>query len=88
MSPTDEFRMEKGIRQGDPLSPFLFLIVANCLNLMMEAVVEKGFFGPYSVGEKQIKVSVLQYADDKIFFGEANKSNIFVIKCILRVFEI
>ncbi|KAL8503040.1 hypothetical protein ACS0TY_021965 [Phlomoides rotata] len=87
-SPTKEFHMEKGIRRGDPLSPFLFLVVANCLNLMMKEAVEKDRFSPCLVGSKKVEVSILQYADDTIFFGEAKTKNIHIIKCILRIFEI
>ncbi|GAU43220.1 hypothetical protein TSUD_241100 [Trifolium subterraneum] len=51
-SPTDEFPLEKGLRQGDPLSPFLFLLAAEGLNVLMEAVVARNLFTGYSVGEQ------------------------------------
>nr|KYP41640.1 hypothetical protein KK1_036963 [Cajanus cajan] len=37
---------------------------------------------------KQADISLLQYADDTMFFGEANLKNIIIIKSILRCFEL
>lgn len=40
-SPSEEFKMRKSLRQGDPLAPFLFLIVAEGLNGLMKQAQSK-----------------------------------------------
>ncbi|GKV50258.1 hypothetical protein SLEP1_g56970 [Rubroshorea leprosula] len=87
-SPTNQFPVNKGIRQGDPLSPFLFLIVAEGLNGLLASEVEKGRYKGVEVGSGDVMVMHLQFADDTIFFGDATEDNIWVIKCIMRTFEL
>ncbi|GKU91159.1 hypothetical protein SLEP1_g5069 [Rubroshorea leprosula] len=86
-SPTRQFPVGKGIRQGDPLSPFLFLIVAEGLNGLMSTAVEKELYKGVMIGNGATMVSHLQFADDTIFFGEATEDNIRVVKSIMRIFE-
>jgi hypothetical protein len=72
-SPTDEFNLERGLRQGDPPSPFLFLLAAEGFNVLMKALSDAGTFTGYRVGcAEQVVVSHLQFADDTLLFG--NKS--------------
>ncbi len=87
-SPTVEFKMEKGVRQGDPLSPFLFLIVAEALNVMMLEAVENNLFTGVKVGDGNLVVSHLQYADDAIFIADWKKDNIVNLLRLLRCYEL
>jgi hypothetical protein len=86
-SPTNDFKVGKGLRQGDPLSPFLFLIVAEGLAGMMKRAVAVGKFKGYQVSQS-IQFQLLQFADDTILMGEASWENIRTIKSLLRGFEL
>ncbi|GKV48452.1 hypothetical protein SLEP1_g55265 [Rubroshorea leprosula] len=87
-SPTQQFPVSKGIRQGDPLSPFLFLLVAEGLNGLMQSANEKNLYRGVRIGNGNLLVSHLQFADDTLFFGEASEENIQAIKSIMRTFEL
>ena len=86
-SPSKEFAPKRGLRQGDPLAPLLFNIVAEGLTGLMRSAVSKNLFSSYRVGILKEEVNILQYADDTLFFGDATQHNVRTLKCILRCFE-
>jgi len=84
--------MSLGLREvsdkGDPLSPFLFLLAAEGLKVMMSALVANGLFTPYAVGAQvMMEVSHLQFADDTLLIGVISWANVRALKAVLLLFE-
>lgn len=58
-SPTDEFGLGRGLRQGDSLSLLLFIIVAEGLSVMMSHAVDRGLFSGYKLGGRALEITHL-----------------------------
>ncbi|KAL9672560.1 hypothetical protein QQ045_028811 [Rhodiola kirilowii] len=86
-SPTKEFSMERGLRQGDPLSPFLFLIAAEGLSRMLSKAKELGILRGVEWVKEGERMNHLQYADDTIIFCDAEMEEIKTLRRILKSFE-
>jgi hypothetical protein len=86
-SPTEEINIKRGLKQGDPLAPFLFLLVAEGLGGLMKRAVELNRFEGFLIGNQGVMVSHLQYADDTLCIGAPTLENLWTMKAILRGFE-
>ncbi|GAU18134.1 hypothetical protein TSUD_248350 [Trifolium subterraneum] len=87
-SPTEQIDISKGLKQGDPLAPFLFILVAEGLGALMKKAVDVGYFKGIQISTTGTIMSHLQYADDTLFVGEACVENLWTTKAILRWFEL
>ncbi|GAU47483.1 hypothetical protein TSUD_265550 [Trifolium subterraneum] len=85
--PTQEISIKRGLKQGDPQAPLLFLLVADGLGGLRRKAVEVNRFQPFWVGGGGASVSLIQYADDTLCIGEATIENLWVMKAMLRGFE-
>ncbi|GMI83351.1 hypothetical protein HRI_002004400 [Hibiscus trionum] len=86
--PSKFFSINRGLRQGCPLSPYLFNIFGEALSSLIYSAVHKGYFVGASVGANGMSISYLQYADDLIVFAKAEERQVLNIKRLLRIFEL
>ncbi|XP_058762968.1 uncharacterized mitochondrial protein AtMg01250-like [Vicia villosa] len=86
-SPTKEFSVSRGLRKGDPLSSFLFVIVAEGLSGLVRQSIEVGGFQRFSI-KGSCCVDILQFADDTLIVGDGSWKHVWAIKSVLRSFEI
>ena len=75
--PTKPFLMQRGLRQGDLLSHFLFVLDAEVLNKLFEKAKECNFIESLVIGSKRVELSHLQIMDDTLLFGPA-KENVLI----------
>ena len=78
--PTSWFQIERGCRQGDPISPYIFLLCSEVLGHMIRQKKEiKG----YTLFQKEIKIS--QFADDtSLFLDGSQESFQYCVETILE----
>lgn len=84
-SPTEEFPIQRGLRQGDPMAPFLFIIAMEGLHIAINNLVKGNKFKCANIN--RVRVSHLFFADDVMLVGEGNARNMEVIAKALRFFH-
>nr|GEZ02441.1 RNA-directed DNA polymerase, eukaryota [Tanacetum cinerariifolium] len=86
-SPTEEFQFGKGLKQGDPLSPFLFILIMESLYISFQRIMDVGLFKGIKIGGGLVNLSYLFYADDAVFVGQWCDSNITTLVHVLKCFH-
>jgi hypothetical protein len=82
----DSFSPSRGLRQGDTLSPFLFLFVADALSTLLQKEVNENAIEPVKICRRAPGVSHLLFADDSLLFFKANGEQVLKIKEILETY--
>nr|GEU33284.1 hypothetical protein [Tanacetum cinerariifolium] len=86
-SPTFEFQFHRGLKQGDPLAPYLFILVMESLHLSFTRIIDAGMFTGVMI-DSSVMISHLFYADDTVFIGEWSQKNFKGIMYMLHCFSI
>ncbi|GJT07066.1 RNA-directed DNA polymerase, eukaryota, reverse transcriptase zinc-binding domain protein [Tanacetum coccineum] len=81
-SPSREFSIHRGLRQGDPLSPFLFIIAMEGLHVAMEDAMAASIYSGFCINN--LSLSHLFFADDALFIGDWSSNN---IKCLVAILD-
>ena len=87
-SPTPPIKLHRGLRQGDPLSPFLFNLAVETLSLILKKGLDLRLWEGIPTRPDGIIVSHLQYADDTVIFCPPNLDYLLNIKKMLVAFHI
>lgn len=78
--PGRSFKCKRGVRQGDPLSPLLFVLGVELLQVIMNKAAQLGLISKPIREDLDIDFPIIQYADDTIILMKADQRNFFASK--------
>ncbi|KAK6143123.1 hypothetical protein DH2020_023471 [Rehmannia glutinosa] len=78
---------QRSIRQGDPLSPYIFILCAEIFSNILQDLQAAGKFHGIQVSKHAPCVSHLFFADDTLFFGHATIDEAQHLKYAIQLFE-
>ncbi|XP_060973884.1 uncharacterized protein LOC133039097 [Cannabis sativa] len=86
-SPLKKIVPQRGLRQGDPLSPFLFLLCQEVLSKLICRAEERGLIHGIKIAHTAPPVSHLMFADDTILFARANEEEAKNLMECISIYE-
>ena len=89
-SPTRFFKITRGLRQGDSLSPYLFVLEMEVFSILIDKVTRGGYLADYnfrnSFGDVT-NISHFLFADDTLVFCKDSEDEMLYLSWILLYFE-
>ena len=78
----------RGIRQGDPLSPYLFLLCAEGFSSLLAKIEGEGRIHGVSICRRAPSISHLLFVDDSLLFCQANQEEVQDISKVLQTYVV
>ncbi|GMI84759.1 hypothetical protein HRI_002145200 [Hibiscus trionum] len=84
---SEYFVPTRGLRQGDPLSPYLFLICSEGLSALLRGAISNGSLRGARIARGALLISHLLFANDSIIFREATAEGAAQLKDLLDMYS-
>ncbi|XP_060216574.1 uncharacterized protein LOC132644046 [Lycium barbarum] len=81
------FNSTRGVKQGDPLSPALFILSSEVLSRALNSLAKDSSFVGYGMPKWSARINQHAYADDTIIFASAEKDYLVKIMIILKKYD-
>lgn len=85
--PQDSFKPTRGIRQGNPLSLYLFILCAETLSCLLHRAVSSNSISNIPIGKTPIQVNHLFFTNDSLLFCKANSIELCNMLHVLERYE-